>query len=36
MNDAALRHRLLSAPLEALTADARQVRDARGPERMTY
>jgi len=36
MNDAALRLCLLSAPLKTLTADSRQVRDARGPERMTY
>lgn len=36
MSDAALRHRLLSAPLDDLTAEARGLRDARGPERMTY
>lgn len=36
MSDAVLRHGFLSAPLEVLAADARQVRDARGPERMTY
>jgi FO synthase len=36
MNDTVLRHRLLSAPLEDLTAEARRLRDARGPERMTY
>jgi len=36
MSDAALRHRLLSAPLDDLTAEARGLRDARGRERMTY
>jgi FO synthase len=36
MTDASLRERLLSAPLPELTAEARQVRDARGPERLTY
>jgi len=36
MSDLGLRHRLLSAPLGELAAEARSVRDARGPERMTY
>jgi len=36
MSDLDLRRRLLSAPLAELAADARRVRDARGPERMTY
>lgn len=36
MSDAALRHRLLSAPLDDLAAEARGLRHARGPERMTY
>jgi FO synthase len=36
MNSAALRAHLLSAPLGVLTAEARAVRDARGPERLTY
>ena len=36
MTDANLRRHLLSAPLAELAADARQVRDTRGPERMTY
>ena len=36
MTDMALRERLLAAPLADLMADAARVRDARGPERMTY
>jgi len=36
MNATALRHHLLSAPLEVLTSEARAVRNARGPERLTY
>jgi len=36
MNDSDLRHRLLSAPSPALAAEARMLRDARGPERMAY
>jgi FO synthase len=36
MSTAALRAHLLSAPLEILTGEARDVRDARGLERLTY
>ena len=36
MTGAALRQRLLGAPLDVLTAEARRVRDQRGPERLTY
>mgnify|MGYP001026134163 CR=1 FL=1 len=36
MTDPALRDRLLSAPLSELLAEGRRIRDARGPERMTY
>jgi FO synthase len=36
MTDAGLRRRLLTAPLDEHTALARDVRDARGPERLTY
>jgi FO synthase len=34
--DATLRRELLDAPLAALTAQSREIRDARGPARMTY
>jgi FO synthase len=36
MTDQHLRRRLLTGPLDELTAASRAVRDARGPERMTY
>jgi FO synthase len=36
MTDQDLRRRLLTAPLDDLTAASREVRDARGPERLTY
>ena len=36
MTRVALRDHLLTAPLDALTAEARAVRDARGPEHLTY
>lgn len=36
MSDASLRRRLLDAPLDDLAAEARAVRDARGPQRVTY
>jgi FO synthase len=36
MTDADLRRRLLTGPLDEHTALARDVRDARGPERLTY
>jgi FO synthase len=36
MSDDDLRRRLLTAPLDELTAASREVRDARGPERLTY
>jgi FO synthase len=36
MTDANLRRHLLLAPLAELAADSRRVRDARGPQRLTY
>ena len=36
MNDLDLRHRILSAPIEELGAAAREIRNARGPARLTY
>jgi FO synthase len=36
MSDASLRRHLLFTPLATLTAESRAIRDARGPERLTY
>ena len=36
MTNAALRQHLLGAPLDAITGEARRVRDQRGAERLTY
>jgi len=36
MSDDALRRQLLAAPLDELAAASREVRDARGPARLTY
>jgi len=36
MTGPSLRERLLSAPLAELANEARRIRDARGPERLTY
>jgi FO synthase len=36
MSDRSLRRHLVATPLHELAAEARRVRDARGPERMTY